>query len=472
MSRAMNTRRITAAASFGFALVRLDFTMINVALPRLADALHCDVAGLQWLVDAYTLAFAALLLSAGVFTDRFGAARVYAFGLWAFAGTSIACALASSSLGLIAARACQGAAAAAMLPSSLALVNHATAHDGALQARAIGVWTAAGSITIAAGPIVGGLLLQIGDWPGLFWINVPVCALGGWLLHSARAEFGSSRRREADLPGQLLALLALGGLIAGLIELRPLGARHPFVVGSLTTALLSGVALVLVERRSREPLLPLPVFRTANFVPALWYGVTVNLTYYGLVFVLSLFLQRVHGYSPLQTGLAYLPLTASFFGVNLFSGWLVGRIGPRWPMTCGALIDAAGFALLLQLDASSPYLLMLPAFALIPLGMGLGVPAMTVSVLRSVDRHWAGTASAVLNAGRQAAGAIGVAAFGALAGGDSARVVGGLHASAALAVGMLLVAAGVAFRWVGGAWSLASPFTSTTTTTTTTTTSS
>jgi len=154
----------------------------------------------------------------------------------------------------------------------------------------------------------------------------------------------------------------------------------------------------------------------------------------------------VHGYGPLQTGMAYLPLTASFFGVNIFSGWLVGRIGPRWPMTFGALLDALGFALLLRLDHESSYGQMLPAFALIPAGMGLGVPAMTISVLHSVDNRWAGTAAAVLNAARQAAGAIGVAAFGALASGDDARVVSGLHGAALLSIALLLLAALTSFR--------------------------
>jgi DHA2 family methylenomycin A resistance protein-like MFS transporter len=195
-------------------------------------------------------------------------------------------------------------------------------------------------------------------------------------------------------------------------------------------------------------MLPLKFFRAPGFSVAVVYGVIVNLTYYGIVFLLSLYLQRVHGYSALRTGLAYLPLTATFFGINVLSGWLVGRIGARWPMVLGALIDAVGFLLFLPLDAHSAYLLMLPAFALLPCGMGLGVPAMTTTVLSAVDKQASGTASGVLNAARQAAGAIGVALFGSLAGDNNAQVVSGLHSSAWIALGLLLLAAALAFRGI------------------------
>jgi DHA2 family methylenomycin A resistance protein-like MFS transporter len=243
------------------------------------------------------------------------------------------------------------------------------------------------------------------------------------------------------MPGQLLVLLALSGLISAMIEIRPLGASHPLVLGGAIVAVAASCALIAVERRSPEPLLPIECFRSANFRLAVLYGVIVNLSYYGVVFVLSLYLQRVHGYSPLQSGLAYLPLTLSFFGVNIFSGWLVAKVGSRWPMVIGGILDAAGFALLFGLDAHSPYWRMLPAFALIPAGMGLGVPAMTNSVLASVDKRWSGSAGAALNAARQAGGAIGVALFGALAGDSHDQILTGLRQSCLLSILLLLSAA-------------------------------
>jgi DHA2 family methylenomycin A resistance protein-like MFS transporter len=441
---------VTLAASFGFALVQLDVTIINVALPTISDALHCDVSGLQWMVDAYALTFAVLLLTCGALADRFGAKRVYIFGLGLFAFASVLCGLAPTSHTLIAARCLQGVAAPAMLPSSLALLNHATGHDSGLRARAVGWWTASGSITIAAGPIIGGLLVATLGWRSIFLVNLPLCALGAWLTWRTPADTRpapapGAPARGFDLPGQLLAILALGAMTATVIELRPLGLHHPLILSGIGLTLLAWPAFLWVEATSRAPMLPLRIFRAPNFSPAVLYGVAVNLSYYGIVFVLSLYLQRVHGYSALRAGVAYLPLTATFFAVNIWSGQLVGKLGVRTPMLVGALIDASGFALLLTLTDSSSYWRMLPAFALMPAGMGLGVPAMTTTVLSSVDKSWSGVASGVLNAARQAAGVIGVAVFGVMAGDGRDHVVTGLHVAAMCCVVLLLAAASLVF---------------------------
>ena len=438
--------RVTTAASFGFALVQLDVTIVNVALPRIASDLHAGVAGLQWVVDAYALAFAVLLLSMGYLGDRLGARRVYLGGMLLFALASIFCGYSTNAVMLIAGRMLQGVGAAAMLPCSLALLSHATAHEHALRARAVGWWTAAGAIAIAAGPIVGGLLMSVTSWRSIFFVNVPVCAMGAWLTLRVPETERKVRDGRFDVWGQLLAILALTGLTMAVIEAKPLGWTHPLVIACAAVALVTAPLFVWIESRSVAPMLPLKFFRAPGFSVAVTYGVIVNLTYYGIVFLLSLYLQRVHGYSALRTGLAYLPLTATFFGVNVFSGWLVGRIGARLPMVLGALIDGVGFGLFLLLGANSSYLLMLPAFALLPCGMGLGVPAMTTTVLSAVERHAAGTASGVLNAARQAAGAMGVALFGSLAGDSNELVVHGLHRSAWIAMGMLLIAAVLAFR--------------------------
>lgn len=438
--------RVITAASFGFGLVQLDVTIVNVALPRIASELHTGVAALQWVVDAYALTFAVLLLSMGYLGDRLGSRRVYLGGMLLFALASIFCGCSANAEMLIAGRTLQGAGAAAMLPCSLALLSHATAHEHALRARAIGWWTAAGSITIAAGPIVGGLLMSVTSWRSIFFVNVPICVVGAWLTLRVPETERKDRDGRFDAWGQLLAILALTGLTMTVIEAKPLGWTHPLVVACAAVAVVTAPLFIWAESRSAAPMLPLKFFRAPGFSVAVAYGVIVNLTNYGIVFLLTLYLQRVHGYSALRTGLAYLPLTATFFGVNIFSGWLVGRTGARLPMVLGALIDGAGFGLFLLLGANSSYLLMLPAFMLLPCGMGLGVPAMTTTVLSAVDKHASGTASGVLNAARQAAGAIGVALFGSLAGDRNDQVVRGLHHSAWIAVGMLLIAAALAFR--------------------------
>jgi DHA2 family methylenomycin A resistance protein-like MFS transporter len=440
--------RVTTATSFGFALVQLDVTIVNVALPRIATELHTGVAGLQWVVDAYALAFAVLLLSLGYLGDRLGARKVFIGGMLVFALASVLCGCATNAVVLIVGRTLQGVGAAAMLPCSLALLSHATAHEHALRARAVGWWTAAGSISIAAGPIIGGLLMSMTTWRSIFFVNVPVCAVGIWLALRVPESELKAQQGRFDLPGQLLAILAVTGLTMSVIEVHPLGLMHPLVLACIAAVLVATPLFLLVESRSAAPMLPLKFFKAPGFSIAVIYGVVVNMTYYGIVFLLSLYLQRVHGYSALRTGLAYLPLTATFFGVNIFSGWLVGRTGARWPMVFGALIDGLGFALFLLLGASSPYLLMLPAFALLPAGMGLGVPAMTTTVLSAVEKHAAGTASGVLNAARQAAGAVGVALFGALAGDRNDLVVSGLHRSAIISVVLLLVAAMLAFIYI------------------------
>ena len=416
--------------------MQLDVTIVNVALPRIGTDLGTGVAGLQWVVDAYALVFAALLLTAGFLGDRFGARRIYLAGLGLFALVSLACGVATGATALVIGRALQGVGAAAMLPSSLTLLNNASGHDGGLRAWAVGWWTAAGSITIAAGPIVGGLILGVTSWRAIFFVNLPVCALGAILTLRVPEAEPAERGRGFDPLGQILGIVALGVLVGAVIEAKPLGLLHPFVLTGFALGLLAVVGFVLAEAKATTPMLPLALFRAPGFAVCVLYGMAVNLTYYGIVFVLSLYLQRGLGYGAVQTGFAYLPLTATFFVVNVLSGTLVARFGSRPPMIWGALVDALGFALLLRLDTHSPYIAMVLPFALMPAGMGTGVPAMTTAVLAAVGREMSGVAAAVLNAARQAGGAMGVALFGALAGGAS--VTDGLHAAAIVAIVLLL----------------------------------
>lgn len=442
--------RVIATVSIGFVVTQLDVTIVNIALAHLAGDLQLPVAGLQWVVDAYTLAFAVLMLSGGALGDRFGARRLYVAGLVLFALASLACGAASAPAMLIAARALQGVGAAAMLPNSLALLNDACRHDPHLRARAVGWWTAAGSISIAAGPVVGGLLIAAWGWRGIFLVNLPLCAAGlaaafAWV--PARREKAASVThtrsiRALDLRGQLIAIAMLTALTGAVIEWRPLGFAHPVVAGGFGLAALAALAFVAVESRTATPMLPLALFRHRTFSTAVLFGICVNLTYYGTVFVLALYLQRARGESALQAGLAFLPLTGGFLLSNLASGRVVARHGPRVPMIAGALVAALGYGSLHFVDASTPLPMLLVPFLLIPSGMGFAVPAMTTAVLASVAPERAGIASAVLNTARQAGGAMGVAAFGALAGGGGAwQVVDGLRIETAVSVALLIVAA-------------------------------
>jgi len=446
--------RVIATVSVGFVVTQLDVTIVNIALANLGADLHAGVAGLQWIVDAYTLAFAVLMLSFGVLGDRFGARRAYAAGMTLFALASLACGLSASAPMLVAARALRGVGAAAMLPNSLALLNQACRHDPKLRARAVGLWTAAGAISIAAGPVVGGLLIAACGWRSIFLVNLPLCAAGllaTWarIPRAAAASpepAAAQDTRSIDLPGQILAMVMLTAFTGAVIEWHPLGLAHPLVAGGFVLALLAGVAFVAVEARVRSPMLPLWLFGNRTFSAAVLFGICVNLTYYGMVFVLSLYLQHVRGDSPLQAGLAFLPLTGGFLVSNVASGWVVARSGVRVPMIMGAIIAASGYGLLHFIDASTPLAAILVPFLLIPSGMGLAVPAMTTAVLANVEPQRAATASAVLNTARQAGGAVGVAAFGAFAGGTvAANIVSGLHLSTAICVGLLLCAVGFGY---------------------------
>ncbi len=437
---------IIAATSFGFVVSQLDVTIVNVALPNMAERLGASTSGLQWVVDAYALLFASLLLSAGALGDRLGAKHVYIGGFVLFAAASLACGLAPDAPVLIAARAVQGIGAAALVPPSLALLAHACGDDAKLRARAIGQWTAAGSVSIAAGPVAGGLLIGWFGWRSIFLVNLPLVAAGillTWRFVPETPRNGGGR--HLDLIGQAFAIIALIGLTGSIIEMGPRGWDDGHVQLAFAGGAAAAIIFLLVEGQRKNPMLPLAFFRIRNFSAAVAVGTVVNLSYYGTIFVLSLYLQQARGYGVMAAGLAFLPLTATFILSNLLSGAVVGHFGSRLPMVIGFLVAACGYLLLRLLDGATPFWLMAPGFVLIPLGMGFGVPAMTAAMLSSVERKFSGTASGVLNTARQAGGAIGVAAFGALVGRTQGSIVPGLHIAVTISGGLLALAAAMSF---------------------------
>ncbi|MBC7665200.1 MAG: MFS transporter [Caulobacter sp.] len=440
---------VVLATSMAFVVGQLDVTIVNVALPAMASGLHADVGGLQWVVDAYAVAFAAFMLSAGALGDRFGARRAFQWGMAIFALASIGCALSPTALALNMARAVQGFGAAVMLPNSLALLNHALAHDARARARGIGYWTAAGSIAIALGPVLGGLLVGSVGWPAIFWVNVPLCAAGFWLARHLQETPTGQARPPLDVAGQLLATLLLATLIGTLIQSRTRGLGDALILCGVAATIVLAVALALVERRAAAPVIATDLFRGRDFRGAVFFGTVVNGTYYGAIFVIALFLQGARHFTPMQAGLAFLPLTAGFFLSNVLSGRAIGRFGTRKPMIVGALIDLAGFGVLAWASTSASLGLMLLGFLLIPTGMGLAVPAMTTTVLSAVDKSRSSLAAAILNTARQSAGAIGVAVFGALAHGDADHIGAGLRITCLVSMGALACAALAAARLKG-----------------------
>ncbi|AEW95583.1 MULTISPECIES: MFS transporter [Streptomycetaceae] len=431
---------VLGAALLGFFVIGLDASAVNVALPAMGRSLGGATTGLQWVVDAYTLMFAALLLSAGALSDRLGANRVFAAGLAVFTAASAACGLAPSLSLLIGARIVQGTAAAVMLPSSLALVRQAYP-QAAERARAIALWTVGGAVSTAAGPVVGGALTSSLGWPSIFFLNLPVGLVT--LLVLARVPASPRRHAALDLPGQLAAVVALAALTYGVIEGGGAGFGSPQVIGSLALAVLAMAAFVAVEAKVADPMVPLSLFRSRTVGVSLLIGFAVNAAFYGTVFVVGLFFQQVLGLSAVGAGVMFVPMTALVALANVGSARAAARFGPRVPIAIGQLVCAAGLFSLLAVDAHTPRLL--TALLLVPMGVGLGfaVPSLTAAMLGDVPAERAGLAGGVLNAGRQTGGALAVAAFGALVA-QRATFVHGMHLSVLVSAVLLVATAGAA----------------------------
>ena len=427
------------AASLGFVLVQLDVSIVNVALAKIGADLGTPVAGLQWVVDAYALAFAALLLSAGALGDQIGARKGFTIGFAAFVVASLGCGLAPGLIALIVARTAQGIGAALLVPCSLALLNQAAAGDTRLRATAVSLWTAAGSVAMAVGPVLGGLLVDTLGWRSIFLINIPIGIVGIFLTQSFVRE-SVARHHSFDPVGQLLAITTLLGLVGAVINSEGSGFT-PIVWGLLLVAVISGAGFILVESRVPAPMLPLDFFRQPTFTAATLVGLAVNFTLYGVIFVLGLYLQGIRGYSPVITGLAFLPFPIALLFSNLSAGSLAKRFNLRSLMVTGLLIGAMGYWSLHSIDAGTPYLWMALGFIVIPLGVGLAVPSMTTALLTAVPASRSGIASGVLNSVRQAGGALGVAVYGALL---DEKGIAGVQLSFFISAVLLTIAAIVA----------------------------
>ncbi|MFF1723058.1 MFS transporter [Streptomyces sviceus] len=426
-----------ATALLGFALITLDASVVNVALPSMGSSFGGGTSALQWVVDAYTLTFAALMLSTGAFSDRTGASRAYAIGIAVFTLASVVCGLAPGLPALIGARVVQGAAAAVVLPASLALVRQAYG-EPAHRARAVAVWAAGGSVAVALGPVAGGALTTLWDWRSIFFINVPVGVVALALL--LRAPRSERRPAPLDLPGQVAAVVTSAALTFAVIEGGPAG------LASLAIAVLAGVCFLRIEVRQAHPVVPLDLFRSRTVSMAVGVGAANSVAFYGVVFVFSLFFQQVQGRSALHAGLMFLPMTSLIGVTNVLSGKLAARYGTWLPILTGHGLAVAGLLGLLYVDTgTSPSLV---SVLLVPLAVGcaLMVPPLTAAMLEAVPAERAGLAAGVLNAARQVAGGLAVAVFGVLIA-DGFET--GLRLSLAISAGLLLLTGALSFRRAG-----------------------
>ena len=416
----------------GMFLVLLDVTIVNVALPRLRDDLGASVGSLQWIVDGYAVALASLMLPCGDLGDRHGHKRVVLAGLAAFGAGSLAAGLAPGAGLLVAGRVVQGVGAALLLPGTLAVVSRAYP-DAAERARAIGIWAAISSLALPAGVIAGGALVDGPGWRWAFLVNLPLVAVALPVTAGVVRESREPAARAPDVPGAALTAALLAALIFAIIA-------GSLAAGLAAAALLA--ALVAVERRRSDPMLPAALFRGPTFAAANAVAAAMNLGTLGTLFVLTLFLQDVQGRSALGAGVAILPAFGLLAVVAPLTGRLVGRIGPRGPMVAGLLVSAAGLALLAD-DA------LLVASMLWGLGLGLLTPAVVAAAMGAVHADRAGLAAAVNNTARQAGGAIGIAASGAVAG-SPARAGHAFHGVALGAAALYVAAAALAWAAVPG----------------------
>lgn len=444
-------RWVLLAMILGSSVALLDGTVVNVALPVIGQDFGASVSGLQWTLNGYLLALAALILLGGSLGDRFGRRRMFVIGVVWFGLASVLCGLAISMPMLIAARVLQGIGGALMTPGSLAVLQ-ATFHPED-RGRAIGAWSGLSGIATAIGPFVGGYLIDALSWRYIFLINLPVVALIVPIaLRHVPETSDPTSARQLDFAGAAAGALGLSGATFALIEAPGRGAASWPVVVAAVVGVAALAAFVLIEERSKHPMVPLGIFSSDQFV---WANV-VTVTIYGALgsvfFLLVLQLQQVLGYTPLQAGVAALPVTVLMLLLSARAGALSSRIGPRLPMTAGPLISAVGIALMTRIVAGSGYVAtVLPAVTVFGIGLALTVAPLTATVLAAAESRHAGVASGVNNAVARAAQLLAVAVLPVVAGitGDAYTnpevFAGGFRTAMLIAAGGL--AAGGLLAW-------------------------
>lgn len=414
------------ALCLGFFMVIMDVNIVNVALPNIAHALRGSLAGLQWVVDGYNLMFACLLLSAGSLGDRVGAKAAFLWGFIIFVLTSAGCGLAPSLTWLVIFRFFQGASAALLVPTSLALIN-ASYESQEERSRAIGIWASVAGMAAALGPPLGGMLTAWFGWPAVFMVNVPVGLIGIFLTLRYVRNPVSKKSGGFDLPGQIMGILALGLLAFSLIQAGKTGWLSSSVLISFMIFVLSFAIFLAIEYRSPCPMLSLKLFRSPTFSAMVFLGMILNAALFGMIFILSFYFQDLRHYSVMMTGLALLPLPALVPLSAFISGRVVAVRGPRLPLLMGLAGGVLGYAGLLITGATTPHFifLVLP-LAAIGFGVSFSIPAASVAVITSAPEGRAGIASGAFNAGRQVGSLIGVAVFGTIIS-TSSHFMSGMH---------------------------------------------
>jgi EmrB/QacA subfamily drug resistance transporter len=408
------TRRITLGTMcFALFMVMLDTSVVNLALPTIQRKLGADMTALQWIVDAYILSLASLLLTGGTLGDMFGRRRAFIGGVALFTGGSLMCALAPSTGVLIGARAIQGVGAAVMLPSTLSIITN-TFPDPRERARAIGTWAAISGLALSIGPLIGGTMVDNLGWQSIFWLNVPIGILAVLIAWRFVPESADRAGRGLDLAGQVFAVVGLAALTYAFIEANNYGWTSGRIVTCFIVAAVSLAAFIMVELRGRSPMLQLSFFRNTTFTGANVVGLIMSFAFMGILFFLGLFFQNVLGYSPTKAGLYSLPATLGITATAFLSGRIVGRIGARLPITIGLVMMGAALLLMTPIEPTTSFGSLWYLLVLLGTGCGFVMSPMTTAVMSAVPPTRAGMASSTSNTMRQIGGVFGIAVLGNL----------------------------------------------------------
>lgn len=440
---------ILTSCCLSLLIVSMDATIVNVAIPSIRTDFGASAAQMQWVVDVYTLVLASLLMLAGAAGDRFGRRRVFQVGLGVFALGSLLCSAAPDIHTLIAARLVQGIGGSMMNPVALSIISQVFV--GRIErARALGIWGGVVGISMALGPIVGGLLIQVVGWRAVFWINLPICLAAIALTAIFVPESRSPTMRDIDPVGQLLAVLTLFGLVFVLIEGPALGWSDPRIVMVAAVVMATFLMFLRYESRRHDPFVDLRFFRSVPFASATVTAVCAFAAWGAFLFMMSLYLQEERGYSPAHTGLIYLPIAIGALVFSPLSGRLVGRFGARPSLLAAGILITAASVLLTFLTSSTPVWALLIVFAVFGVGFAMVNAPVTNAAVSGMPRDRAGAASAVTSTSRQVGVSIGVALCGSVASGalaaagadfaDAARPLWGVCIGLGLVITVLAIA--------------------------------
>ncbi len=442
-----------AAVSFGLFMIMLDNTVVNVALPTMERDLHVSISQLEWIVTAYALTFAALLITGGKLADLYGRRRLFVLGLIVFSLSSLACGLAPSAGFLIGARAVQGAGAALMNPATLSIIT--ATFPPKQRGQAIGIWAGVSALALAIGPLTGGLIVENLNWNWIFFVNVPVGALGVVVSQFAiRESRDTSHEQSIDVPGLLTSAGFLFALSYALIEGNQHGWTSAEILGLFAGSAVLLVAFVVLEHRQRLAMLDLSLFRIGAFTGANVVAMLVSLSMFGVFFFVSLYVQNILGYSATQAGATFLPMVTLIILIAPVAGRLSDRVGSRWLMGGGMMLVTGSLLLYERVGLHSNFWVLLPPMLVGGVGMAMTMSPMTAAAMGAVPVDKAGVGSGVLNSFRQVGGSLGIALMGAIVASylhhpaqspaAAQDYVNGLHAGFRVGAAITLLAAIVA----------------------------